>query len=187
MARKERPERVVPISLAAYFHESITRKEGIKRLAMTTPDPKKRAGLIKDIPERTEHFLVFEDRVFREYAYSGKGTAALVMLLPLSRQGDVFSVFVPVISPDEFCDGSPRYINGIDTLNFSNRSGRLVLNDRVVPGFTFKRKPITLPLDVSFAVPGRQQHNFDCCGACHWVHAKLHISRLNRFCCLGCC
>jgi hypothetical protein len=178
---------VLSVTLKDYFHETITRKEALARLDICPPDAKTRAKIVKEIPKRTEHYIMFADGMFREYAYSGQGTAALVLLLRAMKEGNTHSVFLPIHDQDRYCDGAPRYFTGIDVLKFANQKGKLVANGNLLPTFRFYRNPVTLPVDVSFVAPGKREHNFGCCGACHWVHAKLHISCLNRYCCLGFC
>ena len=182
-------EMVVPITLSDYWHETISRKEALRRLEGRDIEPKTRAKIIKDIPEQTEHFLTFDDGAFREYAFSGQGTAALLLLLPVHRQGNSFLVFVPIHHSDRFPSGADRHFTGIDAHIFKGASGKLFENGVHRPTFRYSTKPVTLPLDVSFAVPIQKRHktNFSCCGACEWVHSALDIHCADPICCLGTC
>ena len=72
-------EMVVAITLRDYWHETITRDEALRRIESREIEPKRRAEIIKEIPKRTEHFLTFDNGALREYAFSGEGTAALLL------------------------------------------------------------------------------------------------------------
>ena len=182
-------ETVVPVVLPEYWHETISRKEALRRLEGRDIERKTRAKIVKDIPDQTEHFLTFDDGAFREYAYSGRGTAALLLLLPLHTQGNSFMVFVPIHHSDHFPSGADRHFIGIDTHIFKRFGGKLFENGVHRPTFRYSTKAVTLPLDVSFAAPMRRRRttNFSCCGACEWVHSTLDIHCADRLCCLGTC
>jgi hypothetical protein len=179
---------VVTISLVNYWHETIERREAIRRLRTRALEPKRQREIERDIPERTEHFLTFSDGAFREYAYSGRGNAALVLMLPVLRDGTSFAVFGPV-SPGGERQNGPRYFCGMGISVFTMPRGRLFENGDLRPTFRFSKGPLTLPLDVSFTSPGRRQvrHNFSCCGACEWVHSALDVHWADPLCCLASC
>src|SRR5438128_2722971 len=180
---------IVPITLNEYWCETISREEALRRLEGRDIEPKRRARIIKDIPEQTKHYLTFDDGALREYAFSGQGTAALLLLLPLHRQDDSFVVFVPIHHTDRYPSGAERHFTGIDAHIFKSAGGKLVETGVRRPTFQYSTKPVTLPLDVSFAVPGqkRRKTNFSCCGACEWVHSALDIHCADPICCLGTC
>jgi len=186
--RSQNEPLVVSISLVDFWHETISRREAMRRLETRSLEPKRRREIERDIPDRTEHFLTFRDGAFREYAYSGRGTAALLLMLPMQQDGNRFAVYGPV-APEGNRMSGPRFFCRMGISLFSVSRQKLFENGDLRSTFRYSRGPLTLPLDVSFASPGRVQtrHNFSCCGACEWVHSALDVHWADAICCLASC
>jgi hypothetical protein len=189
MATSKEVSQVVPITLHEYWHEGISREDALQRLEQRKLERVKHDQIAKNIPPHTDHFLTFDNGAFREYAFSGEGTAALLLLLPLSKRENEFVVYIPIHHSEVYAPGARRHTVGIDLHVFTASNGTLLENGVPRTTFHFSNKPVTFPLDVSFAAPmrGRGKTNFSCCGACEWVHSALDIHIADPLCCLGRC
>ena len=175
----------MPVTLRDYWVETITRKEALRRLATRDIDDERRIKIERSIPPQTEHYLTFDKNVFREYAYSGSGTAALLLQLPGYRARNLFVVIVPLLRS---MDGK-RAMYGYDFHSYGGKNGKLLENDVHRPTFRHSREPVILPLNVSFVQPSPRPPSlsFACCEACEWVHSALDIHCADWICCLFQC
>lgn len=179
---------IVPIKLQNYWHETITKQEGVRRLKARNLDSQTFERLRKEIPPKTEHYLTFHGGAFREFVDFGDRVAQLVLLLPVEHKDKTFVVSLPV-DRERFPDGRVRDIRGMGFSEFTAKDGRLLENGTARDSFGFSKGPMEITLDVSFVAPRLTKHpkSGRCCRACEWVHSKLDIHGADRFCCLGLC
>ena len=165
----------VRVQLTDAWHETITREEGIRRLARQKPTGEARAKIEQTIPPRTEHFLTFDHGVFREYVQLDDAPAILLLMLGGRSTRDGFELSLPHLG------GLRRWKRH----KFHDAVG--VLHENGSPRRTFRRleEPLELAVDISFVRPDLP---FRCsCRLCYWVHSVLDIHEIDWLCCLGGC
>jgi hypothetical protein len=133
----------VLVQLTNAWHETITREEGVRRLARQERSRGRRSEIETSISPRTEHFLTFDERVFREYVQLGDGPAVLLLMLGARSAGDAFHVSLP----------KPNGVRRWKRHEFRDVAG--VLHENGSPRTTFRRleQPLELAVDVSFVRP----------------------------------
>ncbi len=168
---------IVPITLKEYWYEDITKEEALRRLDGRNLDPKTRAEIEKNIPERSRHYLTFEAPFFREYLDWGDGVASLILLLPMKVGVNSFVVQGFVDKPG---------MSGVGRSEFSFDMQRKLSEDGKAVPFDYSSEPTQLNLDVAFVIPAPEPERCSC-RACEWVHSVLNIHWADPLCCLGCC
>lgn len=169
-------------TLRSYWHETISREEGVRRLASRPITADARSRLERVIPEKTEHFLSFEGGSFREYADFGNGIVNLLLLLPVAEERNA----AVLVAPTEDMKGFALH-------RFQNRKGRLYVDGIPREGFNYSTKPMklnvtfSLPVDRSADEPEVEEISEFCCRACDFVHSTLGIHDLDFICCIFIC
>ena len=165
----------LPVRLARGWHETIQRDEAIRRLRTQNLPAERHREIEAEIPLRTEHYLTFDDRVFREYVQLGDDPAILLLMLGGVARGETFVTALPML-------GGRRQYKRHD---FHEAQGVLHENRVAKPMFRRLEEPVELRLDVSFVRPGAMMR---CpCRICYWVHSVLDIHEIDWLCCLGAC
>jgi hypothetical protein len=178
---------VVRIRLRDAWHETITRREGLKRLARQELPADIHEKVAERIPPRTEHYLTFAPGAFREFVDLGDGLPLIpVLLLAMSRKGRKFTVAGPVVGFR--ADGEFQRFYGIKQVSYENRGG--ILHEDGIRKTMFKEvkgRP-EFDLDVSMLNPSPRARPGDrCCGICHWVHSVLGLHVFDCVCCMAGC
>lgn len=179
------PKGTVAVTLNQYWVETISREEALKRLATRHLAPELLETISRQIPDVTEHYLIFTDRTFREFAAPSHDSARLLLLLPVKREEPAYDVVVPLYDSEHTANGHVRHVRGVEVHQFENRNGVLFENGVARQTFRLSQAPTTINVDISFLAthPGGSW----CCNACEWVHSALDIHCADWLCCLGCC
>src|SRR5262245_52410134 len=153
MPTKTKPDAeplVVSITLRDYWHETITRREGLRRLAGRKLDSKLAARIARDIPPRTEHYITLHGAAFREYASFGGETASVLLIIPTRTSADQRKVGMMI--PVDRLDRRPgRRIDefiGVEYHTYANVKGALYEDGEPRPTFSFKKGPLSLQVNV---------------------------------------
>jgi hypothetical protein len=193
MAREGNPQLpyTVPVTIHNCWWEEISREEAIRRLEQRSLDPARERGIRSQIPELTRHYLTFEDNAFREYVDPNDRPAELLVLLPLTRRGDLHEVIVPIYESETYPDGRVKHISGIDIHRYDLTKGKLIENDVERDTFRFSEEPVELELNIAFLSTDRSEAAREasgwCCDSCEWFHSQLDIHCADWLCCLGSC
>jgi len=149
----------IPLILSHYWIEQISRKEALRRLASRKLDPRRHKAIASRIPERTLHILKFHDRIFKEYVRFGKGSARILLMLPMRTNGDTFHVICPMLDSGRLERNRRTQPAHVEFHEFKVSDGRLYEGDELRETFKFTVGPTKVLLNLAPLFGVKEEHN----------------------------
>jgi hypothetical protein len=194
----ESRQKIVTLTLRNYWYESISKDEAHRRLSTRNKISEDERSMIEaNLQNKIDHYISFDDHVFREYAGFENDVARLLLILQLRKRGDsTYEVFLPVYGSSH-PDGRKQRFSGIITNEYKIANQKFVENGQIKDSLRFFGGPKEINLDVSFVeanirddVPesrSLRRAPVSCCRLCEIVHSILDVHWADNLCCLGGC